>query len=290
MVSNPEIRKAFVCGWPIAHSRSPLIHGHWLQKHGLAGSYEKIAVHPDELVNFVRTMKKSGFAGGNFTIPHKEAVLRLVDRLDPAAEKIGAVNTLWFEGETLVGGNTDWIGFAANLDQAAPAWDEREDRKKPVMVLGAGGAARAIVYALLQRGFENILLINRTLENAVGMAKDFGNRITAASFDGVAEMPTEIALLVNTTSLGMSGQQSLPQEIVSYLHRMDRNAIVHDIVYIPLETQLLGLARKLGFETVDGLGMLLHQAVPGFERWFGLRPEVTKELRGLILRDIGESK
>lgn len=290
MVSNPESPKAFVCGWPIAHSRSPLIHGHWLQKYGLAGSYEKIAVHPDELGNFVRAMKRSGFAGGNFTIPHKEEVLKLVDRLDPAAKKIGAVNTLWFEGIELIGGNTDWSGFASNLDQAAPGWDKGGRRTNPVIVLGAGGAARGIVYALLQRGFEKILLINRTRENAVRLVTDFGDCVSANSFGALAEMPTDIALLVNTTSLGMSGQQYLPQELVTYVHRMDRNAIVHDIVYIPLETQLLGLARQLGFETVDGLGMLLHQAVPGFERWFGVRPEVTEELRRLILRDIGENQ
>jgi len=286
----PEIPKAFVCGWPITHSRSPLIHGYWLQKYGLVGSYEKIAIHPDELETFVRSLKKSGFKGGNFTIPHKEEVLKLVDRLDPAARKIGAVNTFWFEEGELVGGNSDWTGFAASLDQGAPGWDCDDRRTRPAMVLGAGGAARGIVYALRQRGFENIIIINRTISNAVRLAEDFGNSVTAASFNALETMRSDMTLLVNTTSLGMTGQQSLPPELVGFVHRMNRKAIVNDIVYIPLETQLLALANRLGFETVDGLGMLLHQAVHGFEHWFGVKPEVTEELRELVLRDIVESQ
>lgn len=283
-------KKAFVCGWPIKHSRSPMIHSYWLKKYDLCGSYEKIAISPDDLPKFLRGLKSQGYAGGNFTIPHKETVLQSVDKIDEAAELIGAVNTIWFDEDELNGGNTDWIGFAKNMDQFAVEWDGSEKQKKPVIVLGAGGAARGIIYALQQRGFENIILVNRTKANADKISGEFPGNIQTASFEDLAKLTRDIGLLVNTTSLGMSGTNPLPSVLIDYIAELPKTVIVSDIVYIPLQTELLREASKLGMKTVDGLGMLLHQAAPGFEKWFGIMPEVTQELRDLILNDIGEKQ
>lgn len=272
------MNKAFVIGHPIAHSRSPRIHGHWLKSLALAGSYEAIDVAPADLPDFVANLRQNGFRGGNVTIPHKEAVFALVDRLDPDAERIGAVNTLWFEGDSLVGGNTDAHGFAANLDEFASGWAENG----PAVVLGAGGAARAIVHALKERGVRDIRIVNRTLSRAQELRDRFGVGITAHEPAAVAGLLPDAGLLVNTTALGMHGNEGLPADPASLPDR----AIVTDIVYVPLETPLLAAARVRGLTCVDGLGMLLHQAVPGFERWFGQRPEVTAELRNLILADL----
>lgn len=274
---EPLAVKAFVCGHPIGHSRSPMIHGEWLRRYGIAGSYDRIDVAPDRFEDFLTTLRKQGFAGGNVTIPHKEAAFRLVDHRDAAAEAIGAVNTVWIEDGQLYGSNTDAYGFAANLDAGAPGWDSG----RTALVLGAGGAARAIVHALATRGFNDIRIANRTVERAAELAGAFPGA-TAHGLDAADELATDADLLVNTTSVGMRGETELPVNVDSLPDR----AVVTDIVYVPLETPLLATARRRGLVAVDGLGMLVHQAVPGFERWFGRRPEVTPELRALIVADI----
>lgn len=276
-----ETRKAFICGYPIAHSRSPMIHGYWLKKYGIAGTYEPVEVAPAAFAQFVAKLPTDGFVGGNVTIPHKEAAFQVVLRRDEAAELIGAVNTLWFEEGDLVGGNTDAMGFAANLDEYATDWTEAG----PAVVLGAGGASRAVIQALKERGFKDIRIINRTVARAEELAYRFGSGISAHPVSGTDELLGDAGLLVNTTSLGMAGKgeaDALPADPAF----LPRHAIVTDIVYVPLETPLLAAARKQGLRTVDGLGMLLHQAVPGFERWFGRRPEVTRELRDMIIAEM----
>ena len=271
-------KKAFVCGHPIAHSRSPKIHGYWLQKYGIAGSYEAIDVAPADIRQFFSALGAKGFAGGNVTIPHKEAAFAAVGRRDEAAESIGAVNTLWFEDGVLCGGNTDAEGFAANLDERADGWTG----SGAAVVLGAGGAARAVIHALKQRDFQDIRVVNRTVARAVELADRFGSGVSAHPFEAAGELLGDAGLLVNTTALGMHGNMELPVDP----GLLPDSAIVTDIVYVPLETPLLAAARRRGLKTVDGLGMLLHQAVPGFERWFGRRPEVTAELRDLIVADM----
>ncbi|MDQ0997477.1 shikimate dehydrogenase [Phyllobacterium ifriqiyense] len=272
------MRKAFVTGFPIKHSRSPLIHGHWLKKYDLPGSYEAIEVAPDSFPAFLNSLKDNDYVGGNVTIPHKEMAFALCQRREPAAEEIGAVNTLWFEGGQLCGGNTDAYGFLANLDASSPGWDKH----KTALVLGAGGASRAIIYALKQRGLTDIRIVNRTLTRAEELADRFGSGISAHEWIAVPELLQDVSLIVNTTSLGMEGKESLSID----LSDVRRDALVTDIVYVPLETPLLKAAHMAGLKTGDGLGMLLHQAVPGFEHWFGVRPEVTAELRNVILADM----
>ena len=278
--------KAFVCGWPVDHSKSPLIHTHWLEQHGIAGSYEKIAVTPEAFPQFIKDLRKNGYAGGNITLPHKEAALKLIGDLDDAARQIGAVNTVWFEGNSLVGGNTDWIGFVANLDETAPDWSSTG---KTALVIGAGGASRAILYAIQQRKFNNIILANRTVEKAEMLAAEFGTTIQPVALSDVPASMAKADLVVNTSSMGMTGGAPFPSLILDSLADLKADALVTDIVYTPLETALLAAARKSGKRTVDGLGMLLHQAVPGFERWFGVRPQVTDELRRKILAGMGLS-
>jgi len=270
--------KAFVCGHPIAHSRSPRIHGYWLRTLGIAGSYEAVDVAPRDFAAFAAAIGDNGFCGGNVTIPHKEAAFAAAARRDEAAEEIGAVNTLWVEDGLLCATNTDAHGFAANLDAGAPGWDTG----KTTVVLGAGGAARAVLYALKQRGFGDIRIVNRTLERAQGLARHFGPAFSAHSWDAAESLFNDAALLVNTTSVGQHGAD----EITLDLANLPDQALVTDIVYVPLETPLLAAARKRGLKTVDGLGMLLHQAVPGFERWFGVRPQVTAALRSLIVENL----
>ena len=274
------MKRAFVCGHPIAHSRSPKIHGYWLETYGIAGSYEAIDVAPEDTASFFATLRENGFAGGNVTIPHKEAAFAAAARRDEAAEKIGAVNTLWFEDGLLCGGNTDAAGFAANLDEHAPGWATTG----PAVVLGAGGAARAVIQALKERGFTDIRVTNRTVSRAVELADRFGKGVSAHAAP-TRELLGDAGLLVNTTALGMAGKAGA-DELPADTDRLPDNAIVTDIVYVPLETPLLAAARARGLKTVDGLGMLLHQAVPGFERWFGRRPEVTRELRAMIVADM----
>jgi len=270
--------RAFVTGFPIRHSRSPLIHGHWLKHYDLNGSYGAIEVSPQEFPSFLKSLKDSGFVGGNVTIPHKEVACALVERHDPAAEEIGAVNTLWFANGELWGGNTDAFGFAANLDTLRPGWD----RADTALVLGAGGASRAVIYALKKRGFSDIRIVNRTVGRARELSDRFGAGVSAHGWMACPELIKDAALVVNTTSLGMEGKDLLHVDLSSA--RSD--ALVTDIVYVPLETPLLREARRHGLQTADGLGMLLHQAAPGFERWFGTRPEVTAELRELVLADM----
>jgi shikimate dehydrogenase len=272
------MHKAFVIGHPIAHSRSPKIHRHWLQAYGIAGSYEAIDVAPGDLATFIANLNAHGFRGGNVTIPHKEAVFALVPRRNEAAEEIGAVNTLWLENDALWGGNTDAHGFAANLDEYAPGWENIG----PAVVLGAGGAARAVVHALRQRGIKDIRIVNRTLARAKELRDRFGAGISAHGLEASGELSKDAGLLINTTALGMHGNEGLPADPAL----LPDKAIVTDIVYVPLETPLLAAARGCGLKTIDGLGMLLHQAVPGFEHWFGKRPLVTPDLRAAIIADL----
>jgi shikimate dehydrogenase len=276
------VKHAFVIGHPIAHSRSPMIHGHWLRQYGIEGSYRAIDVAPRDLGAFLAGLAENGFAGGNVTIPHKEAVFAAVGRLDEAAQAIGAVNTLWFEDGVLCGGNTDAYGFAANLDEHAPGWATGG----PAVVVGAGGAARAVVHALKARGVRDIRIANRTAERAQDLADRFGGGVSGHPLAALAGLLGDAGLLVNTTALGMQGKEAsggLPADPAL----LPAHALVTDIVYVPLETPLLAAARRRGLKTVDGLGMLLHQAVPGFERWFGRRPEVTPALRALVVADLG---
>ena len=271
-------KKAFVTGHPVKHSRSPMIHGHWLARHGIDGSYQAIDVAPQDFAAFVKTLQANNYRGGNVTIPHKEAAFALAERRDQAAQEIGAVNTLWFEDGILWGGNTDAHGFAANLDDHAPGWAS----KGPAVVLGAGGASRAVIHALKERGVADIRIVNRTLARAVELRDRFGAGVSAHGLAASGELLGDAGLLVNTTALGMHGNEGLSADPAL----LPDHAIVTDIVYVPLETPLLAAARARKLKTVDGLGMLLHQAVPGFERWFGVRPKVTAELRAIIVADL----
>jgi shikimate dehydrogenase len=276
--------KAFVTGYPIRHSRSPLIHGFWLKAHGLDGSYEAVETAPDAFAEFLSTLSEQGFVGGNVTIPHKETAFRLCERRDAAAEAIGAVNTLWFESGRLHGGNTDAYGFAANLDDYAKGWESVET----ALVLGAGGASRAIIHALKSRGVTQIHVVNRTQGRAAELAEHFGSGVFAHPLDRTQDLAKEAGLIINTTPVGMEGHGEDGSALD--FDKADPAAIVTDIVYVPLETPFLKSAREAGLKTVDGLGMLLHQAVPGFEHWFGVRPEVTPKLRAHILADMGAVK
>ena len=272
--------RACLIGHPVAHSRSPAIHGFWLRTLGIDGSYELEDLGAAELPAFMARLRAGDYLGCNVTVPHKEAVLPLFDRLDETAKAVGAVNTIWREGVALVGGNTDVYGFLTNLDEGAPGWD---GNGRLALVLGAGGAARAACYGLVQRGF-NVALVNRTVERAKGLAGDLGPSVTAHTEGERAELLSACDLLVNTTSLGMVGKAALSIDLAP----LKSEAVVNDIVYVPLETDLLNGAAARGLKTVGGLGMLLHQAVAGFERWFGVKPVVTSELRALIEADVRE--
>jgi shikimate dehydrogenase len=275
-------RRCFIIGHPVAHSRSPLIHGHWLAEYGLAGSYERVDVPPAEVPAFITRLRAGEFVGGNVTVPNKEVVLPLLDEVSETAQAMGAANTLWMENGRLHGDNTDAYGFLAHLDACVPGWAERT---RTALVLGAGGAARAVIHGLAERGVGRILLVNRSSERAVELAEAFPKVVEARAWQDVAELVGESELIVNTTSLGMHGQPPLEID----LSRLRPGTIVDDIVYVPLETPLLAQARRQGGIPVDGLGMLLHQAVPGFERWFGVRPQVTDGLRAKLEADIPAS-
>ncbi|MFK3664551.1 shikimate dehydrogenase [Ochrobactrum teleogrylli] len=280
--------KAFVTGFPIKHSRSPLIHGFWLETLGIDGSYQPIEVKPEDFAAFAAALAANGFAGGNVTIPHKEAAFAAAESLDGDATAIGAVNTLWFEGGRLRGGNTDAYGFAANLDDYAPGWDNAET----ALVLGAGGASRAVVHALLSRGFSKVWIANRTASRAEELAAHFGAAVSASGWDAAQQRVADAGLIVNTTSLGMSGHGGDQDDEGRFpldLSVAAKGVIATDIVYVPLKTPFLKAAEEAGLNTVDGLGMLLHQAVPGFERWFGQKPEVTAALREHILADMAKA-
>ncbi|HEY7296201.1 MAG TPA: shikimate dehydrogenase, partial [Dehalococcoidia bacterium] len=261
------------------HSRSPLIHGYWLDRYGIAGSYTRVPVTPEAATGFLRNLRAEGYAGCNVTIPHKEAAFAAADEALPAARAAGAANTLWYEDDRLLADNTDGAGFVSNVRSTVPDFSIRD---AVVVLLGAGGAARGIVYALLQAGAREIRVFNRTHARADAIAQAFGERVLAYGWSERNVRVRAASLLVNTTSLGMAHGEALDLDVGA----LDRGCVVADIVYVPLETPLLAAARRRGLATVDGLGMLLHQAVPGFEHWFGVRPEVTDELRALLVRDI----
>jgi len=282
MVDGPKNASpaAFVTGWPIKHSRSPIIHRHWLKQYGVAGSYDAVAVSEADFVSFIAGLKdgSSSFSGGNVTIPHKESAFRLSDEPDELAQELGAANTLWLQEGRLHASNTDGYGFAANLDGFHPGWD-KVDR---AVILGAGGASRAVIQAVRDRGVSEIHVVNRTVSRAQELAHRFGLKVHAHGLPALSEVMAGAGLFVNTTSLGMDGEESA----VFDFSGLKAGALVTDIVYVPLETPILKQAREQGYPTVDGLGMLLHQAVPGFEKWFGHRPVVDNALRELIIQDI----
>jgi shikimate dehydrogenase len=272
--------RAFVVGHPIAHSRSPLLHGFWLKQHGIDGTFERIDVTPEDFPQFLMSLEKQGFSGGCVTIPHKETAYRLVERRTERAERLRAVNTVWLEDGVLHGDNTDVTGFIENLDVTLGTdWPERHPR---ALVLGAGGAARAVVAGLLDRGLERIAIANRSIDKARDLAMLDPGRIDVVALDNVPGALAQTDLLVNTTALGMTGKPPLEID----LSPLPAHAAVADIVYAPLETDLLRQARERGMKAVDGLGMLLYQGVPGFAHWYGVRPQVTPALRALIEADL----
>jgi shikimate dehydrogenase len=272
-------RRACVIGHPVAHSRSPLIHRHWLAEYKIDGDYLPEDVAPEKFERFIASLAERGYAGANVTVPNKEAAFRALAHAEPVAAALRAANTIWVEQGRLAGTNTDVYGFLAHIDETVPGWDVEAEQ---AVVLGAGGSARAIVYALLQRDFSRVIVVNRTLERAQTICTEFGERTIAVSFGELPGWLQDADILVNTTTLGMTGQPPLEIDLAP----MQKGAIVYDIVYVPLQTPLLATARARGLRAVDGLGMLLHQAVPGFEKWFGVRPAVTLELRDLLLADL----
>ena len=277
---NARLRAACVVGWPIAHSRSPLIHNYWLKHYGIAGEYRREAVPPQEFAAFLGSLAARGYAGANVTVPHKEAALAL-SQPDDRAKGVGAANTLWRDGAVLRSTNTDVEGFLDNLDANALQWDRG---LKSAVVLGAGGAAHAVVYGLIGRGVGRVIVINRTRSRAQTLRERFGSRVQVAEW-GDETVLTDAGLLVNATTLGMAGQPDLPIDVA----QLPGHAVVADLVYVPLLTALLRAARERGLRTADGLGMLLHQAVRGFALWFGKTPDVTGELRALVEADLGSS-
>ncbi|WP_026615288.1 shikimate dehydrogenase [Ensifer aridi] len=274
------VNHAFVTGYPVKHSRSPLIHGYWLKQFGIEGSYRALEITPEAFPDFMRQLKDetAGFCGGNVTIPHKEAAFRLADRPDDLSAELGAANTLWLEDGEVCATNTDGRGFVANLDERAKGWD----RISTAVVLGAGGASRAVIQAIRDRGVKAIHVVNRTPERARELADRFGGAVHAHPMAALAETMSGAGLFVNTTSLGMDGEQAPAIDFSP----MAGDAVVTDIVYVPLKTPLLRQAEEQGFRIVDGLGMLLYQAVPGFEKWFGRRPVVDETLRQIIISDM----
>jgi shikimate dehydrogenase len=272
------LRRACIMGHPVTQSRSPMLHGYWLKTLKVEGAYERADVPPEDFPAFFRDLPGHGFVGGNITKPHKEPAFRLVDRREGAAETIGAVNTVWFENGTLVGGNTDYLGYLAHADDQAPGWDAAGGL---AVVLGAGGAARAVVYGLRERGLD-VALINRTRARAEELAKAFAPHVRVHDFVELPRLMRDAMLLTNTSALGALGQPPLEID----LKPLKDSAVVYDINYVPIETELLKAAAARGLRTVDGLGMLLHQAVPAFAKWFGIVPKVTPELRALLEADI----
>jgi shikimate dehydrogenase len=275
------VRAACIIGWPVEHSRSPLIHNYWLKTYGIAGEYRREAVPPDEFDAFVQSLAARDYVGANVTLPYKEKVLAFA-LPDERARAVGAANTLWIAGGFLHATNTDVEGFLNNLDACAPQWDRGLDN---AVVVGAGGAAHAVVYALLTRRVERITVVNRTPHRAEALRERFLERLQVAPWEQLNDLLGEATLLVNTTTLGMAGQP----ELGAAVGRLPSHAIVADLVYVPLVTPLIKLAKAKGLRTADGLGMLLHQAVRGFELWFGRKPEVTAELRALAEADLKAS-
>jgi shikimate dehydrogenase len=277
MTAVTKARAACLIGWPAAHSRSPLIHHYWLRTLGIEGGYNIEAVPPEGFAEFVLHLSSHGFVGANVTLPHKERALAL-STPDARARAVGAANTLWYDNGELRSTNTDIEGFINNLDAAASGWDAAEQ----ALVLGAGGSSRAVVFGLIERGIKRVHLANRTIDRAHTLADQFGASVHPVAWDAIGDLMPGAGLVVNTTSLGMHGQPALEID----LSRLPSHAVVADLVYVPLETALLTAARARGLKTADGLGMLLHQAVRGFELWFGQRPKVTPELRALVEADL----
>jgi shikimate dehydrogenase len=275
------MKRALVIGSPIAQSRSPLLHGFWLRQYGIEGSYEREEVRPEDVADFLRNLAVRGIAGCNVTIPNKEPAFRACDRLTERAQALGAVNTVWMEDGLIWGDNTDGIGFVAHLDQTHPGWDQNGPR---ILILGAGGAARGLALPLLERQPGLIAIANRSPERAETLVADIravrpDARLMTVPWQEKAGALEGFDLVINTTSAGMLGKDALDLP----LDRASSDAIIADIVYVPLETPLLAEARQRGLKTLDGLGMLLHQAAPGFEKWFGCKPEVSAALRAHIV-------
>lgn len=275
---NTVTKRACVIGWPIEHSRSPIIHNYWLKQYGIDGGYTKEAVRSEDVCEFLRTLEKRGLRGCNVTVPHKEAAFAAADIKDASAIAVGAANTLWLDNGKLVCANTDTFGFMTHLSHSAPGWDEGGG---PALVLGAGGAARAIVHGFLEKGLR-VRVANRSLERAAALAKHFGSGVEVVAWDKRNTAAADVAVIVNTTTLGMKGEGDPGIDFSA----AKRTCVAADIVYVPLETVFLRNAKTAGLRTVGGLGMLLHQAVPGFEKWFGVRPQVTDELYRLVAKDI----
>jgi shikimate dehydrogenase len=271
-------RAACVIGFPVRHSRSPLIHGHWIEQYGLDAAYRREEIAPEAFGDFIAHLAERGYVGANITIPHKEAALAASEP-DDRARAVGAANTLWYDRGRLLSTNTDVEGFTANLDACVPGWEKRAG---DAVVLGSGGSARGVIYGLIERGIARIHVINRTPERAQALQARFGAAVQPANHAALPHLLSRAALLVNTTSLGMTGQPPLPIDLAP----MPRQAVVADLIYAPLETPLLAAARGHGLAVADGLGMLLHQAVRGFQLWFGVRPEVTPQLRAVVETDL----
>jgi shikimate dehydrogenase len=278
-VTTSGLRAACIIGWPVKHSRSPLIHNYWLKHYGISGKYRREEVPPEKFADFVKQLAAHGYVGANVTVPHKEAALSL-SQPDDRARAVGAANTLWLDGG-LRSTNTDVEGFLDNLDARAPGWDR--DLQKAV-VLGAGGGAQAVIYGLISRGVEHIVVVNRTRSRAEALRERFGERVLPANW-GDDIVLTDAGLLVNATTLGMEREPALTID----LGRLPGRAVVADLVYVPLVTPLIRSAAARGLRTADGLGMLLHQAVRGFALWFGKTPAITAELRALVEVDLGTS-
>ena len=275
---SPVLKSVCVIGWPIEHSRSPLIHNYWIKKLGLDADYRREAVPPERFADFIAHLADRGYLGANVTVPHKQAALEL-SKPDALAEAVGAANMLWLEHDALRSSNTDVEGFIANLDAAVPGWHTQLDT---AVVLGAGGAARAVVFGLIERGVRHIHVVNRGFDRAAALRQRFGDRVYPARWEEIRALPAGAGLLVNTTTLGMTGQPRLEIDLTA----LSTDAVVADAVYAPLQTPLLAAAQARGMRTADGLGMLLHQAVGAFARWFGPRPQVTRDLRALIETDL----
>ena len=273
---------ACVIGHRVGYSRSPTLHGYWLRTMGIAGRYDLVDIAPEEFGAFLTQLRAHGYVGANVTKPHKQPAFALLDARDAAAEAIGAVNTVWLDGDRLIGSNTDVAGFLANLDAQAPGWDALAG---PAVVLGAGGAGRAVVYGLRTRGLD-VALVNRTLSRAEALAQHFGAGVTSHPWSQTPRLLADARLLVNATLLGATGQDALAIE----LSGLPASAVVCELNYVPLESKLLGSARQRGLRAVDGLGMLMHQAVPAFEHFFGVRPVVTPQLRAALEATLAEAR
>jgi shikimate dehydrogenase len=274
-------RVACVMGWPAKQSRSPKLHGYWIKRYNIDGDYRVAEIPPEEFPAFVQSLAKNGYVGGNVTMPHKDVAFALSEP-DERARAVGAANTLWLDNGKLRATNTDVEGFIGALDVNAPRWDRSTDT---AVVLGAGGASRAVICGLIERGLKTIHVVNRTAAKAAAARDRFGSAVHPATWDDVPRLLNGTKLLINACSLGMKGQPDLKID----LSPMAKDAVVADIVYVPLRTKLLEAAQQRGFKTSDGLDMLLHQAVRGFTLWFGKKPEVTKELREMLAADVMKS-